>query len=122
MSNKAPETVPFTMPKVFRGQIVLWYQQGVRNESTACPALVKVEGQSSLHLKVFGIDGELDYTCVRHMDDPNAREYDRTENGLWDHANRKIEPAAIVETKNPLYGDRNKTADFEPSLEDATAL
>lgn len=119
MSNKSPVQEPYKVPVPFRGQIVLWYPNGCRNEESACPAIVKVNGHSSVHLKVFTIDREVDYTCVRHMDDPNAREYDRIEGGGWDFANLPAKPAAFTPAiKDPLRGDTQLT----PTLEDATAL
>ncbi len=87
----------FRMPSVFRGQVVLWYEGGTRDESRACPAIVKVESHSSLHLKVFGLDHDFDQTCVRHMADPYAKEYDRINEGGWDFT-----PTGNHLAKNPF--------------------
>lgn len=84
MSNKAPQTSDYRMPVPYRGQLVLYYEGGVRNEDRACPAIVKAESHSSLHLHVFGQDNQFDVTCVRHLDDPNTKEWDKIENGGWD--------------------------------------
>ena len=75
----------YRMPAAYRGQIVLWYEGGVKNESRACPAIVKVESHSSLHLRVFGLDSDFDKECVRHVGDPNAKEHDRINEGGWDY-------------------------------------
>lgn len=88
----------YKMPLPFRGEIVLWYEGGVRDESRACPAIVQVESHSSLHLKVFGIDRDFTLTCVRHMDDPNAKEYDRTSEGGWDFT----KPAYVASTRHQV--------------------
>ena len=74
----------YKAPVPHRGEIVLWYEGGTRNEARACPAIVKVENHASVHLKVFGIDHDFDQLCVKHMDDPNAKEYDRINEGGWD--------------------------------------
>ncbi len=119
--SKSTRPEDFEMPAAYRGQIVLWYQNGVVNDDTACPALVKVDGRDSLHLKVFAIDCELDYTCVRHVSDPNAKEYDKIQNGTWDFVEPDplhVKKVAAKPIKNPLRGD----AVFDPDAEDKTAL
>lgn len=74
----------YKMPQCFRGQIVRWYESGVKDDSRACPAIVLIENHSSLHVRVFGVEGNFDKTCVRHVNDPNAKEYDRINEGGWD--------------------------------------
>lgn len=81
---RSSETKPYRMPQPHVGQIVLWYEAGVRNDQRACPAIVKVVSQSSLHLFVFGIDRTFDADCVRHLNDPLAREGERIDQGGWD--------------------------------------
>lgn len=80
----------WTMPAVYRGQIVLWYEAGVKDDSRACPAIVTVESYASLRLRVFGMDRDFTKECVRHISDPNAKEYDRLAEGAWDYAGSKV--------------------------------
>lgn len=74
----------YKMPAVRRGEIVDWFEGGVRNDERGCAAIVKVVGHNTLHLKVFGLDHDFDQTCVKHIDDPAAKEYDRVQEGGWD--------------------------------------
>ncbi len=73
----------YEMPQAHRGQTVLWYEGGVKNHDQSFPAIVKVEGYSSLHLYVFG-DRPFDMDCVHHIADPNLKEGERTTQGAWD--------------------------------------
>lgn len=91
----------YRMPQSHTGQIVLWYDMGVADDTRACPAIVKSTSQSTLHLKVFGIDGEFDRTCVRHVSDPFSKEFDRIQEGGWDYTvpDRMRNPTKPIESK-----------------------
>jgi hypothetical protein len=72
------------MPVVRRGDVVIWYEGGVRNEERSAPAMVLKVQHNSLSLRVFGLENDLRFDCVKHMDDPYAREYERATEGGWD--------------------------------------
>jgi hypothetical protein len=88
----------YKMPQCYRGQIVRWYDGGVKDDSRACPAIVLVENHSSLHLKVWGLDGDFQKECVKHVSDPNAKEIERVDNGGWDYTEKDmpiLQPAPV---------------------------
>ena len=87
----------YKMPVPYRGQTVLWYEGGVRNEDRATPAVVLVESHSSLRLRVLGFDGTFDKECVRHLDDPIAKEYDKINEGGWDFCSPDKAKSAAAE-------------------------
>ncbi len=74
----------YRMPTVRRGEIVDWYEGGVKNDELAKPAVVLVATGGSLHLKVFDPNRDFTKECVKHVDDPNIKEYDRIQEGCWD--------------------------------------
>lgn len=76
----------YRMPTVRRGEIVDWYEGGSKNDDLAKPAIVLVATQGSLHLKVFDTNRDFTKECVKHIDDPFAKEYDRIQEGCWDFA------------------------------------
>ena len=100
MSNKFRPDQEYKMPQPYRGQIVLWYESAVREDGRACPAIVKVDNHSSLHLHIYGLDQQFDITCVRHLDDPNTKEWDKLENGGWDFCKPDRVPGAFQTQNN----------------------
>lgn len=99
----------YRMPVPYRGQIVLWYEGGVKNEDRAAPAVVLVENHSSLHLRVLGPEGNFDKTCVKHVDDPTAKEYDRIQEGGWNFTTnfRPATRTSELEKASPLAQEPN---------------
>jgi hypothetical protein len=74
----------YRMPAVRRGEIVDWYEGGVKDENLARPAIVLVATHGSLHLKVFDASRDFTKECVKHVSDPNIKEHDRIDEGCWD--------------------------------------
>lgn len=66
------------------GQIVLWFEGGVRDYDRACPAIVLSIHYGSVFLLVHGSDRDFRLEGVRHMDDATTRESDRISEGGWD--------------------------------------
>ncbi len=87
-------TVPaYIMPKAYKGQMVLWYEGGVNSDSSACAAIVTQVDVRSLWLHIFKADSSAARirTCVRHMNDPHAREAERVDEGGWDYCENGID-------------------------------
>ncbi len=74
----------YRMPAVNRGEIVDWYEGGVKNDALAKPAIVLVSTHGNLHLKVFDANRDFTKECVKHISDPTMNEHDRIDEGGWD--------------------------------------
>ncbi len=79
----------FLMPRVYIGQIVCWYEGGSKGREPQA-AIVTATHQRSLNLNIFD---QRSYNMrvrdgVRHLNDPDARDSEKIEVGLWDFTAR----------------------------------
>ena len=79
------ETVEFKMPSVSVGDIVLFWDRGVRL-GAPMPAVVIKVNPSSVLLRCLGTLKSRD--GVRHADDPMLKVGEQDANGSWDFADR----------------------------------
>lgn len=74
----------WVMPKVFKGQMVLWYPGGVQVDDRALPAVIVQANHRSLWLVVLDPNGIRAVEGVRHMADPDVKDAERMDDGCWE--------------------------------------
>ena len=77
----------FQMPKVYQGQMVIWY---LAPGGQGSPAVVTKIGTRSLCLSVMsaGFQNMLTPEGVLHVSDPNVSRMLENESGVWDYNER----------------------------------
>lgn len=85
----------FVQPKVKKGNIVKWFKGGDRN--LWCPAIVTSVGTKTVSLSII-MDGRptfMPQDGIRHVDDPESRDFEFAEYGAWDHSDETKELASL---------------------------
>lgn len=90
---KTAHDASWRMPHTYIGQTVLWYEGGVRSEATAFYAHVSKVSARGLALHIWRGDSTVPMIreCVRHMDDPKAREDETVVEGRWDYCENAVD-------------------------------
>ena len=95
----------YVMPQPHDGQTVLWFPHGIRDsgEYPHFPAVVIKKGFNSVELNILRPDAKpLHMLGVRHIDDPNVREFQTAEVGAWDYTDWDKYIMQMVERHNAL--------------------
>src|SRR5687768_11886986 len=83
----APIAKPWRMPEAGVGQTVLWHPSGLRGDREPLAAIASQVNHRSLSLHIMDAESSVFKVraCVRHVDDPEAKDDDRLDNGAWEY-------------------------------------
>lgn len=86
LTPPAPVKAGYKMPKVSVGMNILWWHDGNKNGKPHVGIVCKIGTNNNIDISVVRLANTslFPVTGSRHVDDPDAKEYDRTNAGGWD--------------------------------------
>lgn len=90
----------FKMPPAHFGMPAIWYEGGSKDHAYA--AYVLEVHHETVCLRVFGKDNDFIKDSPRHFSDPNSKDTDKHDEGLWDYTDMSRAFYEAKETKHKV--------------------